>query len=346
MLTPLSMARLPTPLVHLERTSERLGLDVWVKRDDLSGFGLSGNKVRKLEYLLAEAREQGATAVITTGGIQSNHCRATAVAARQLGLAPHLLLRGTPPERERAASGADALDGNLLLDALLGAEITWTDAAGYARRTEKLEAMRLALADRGVVAAVIPEGGSNAVGALGFVAAGKELADQCAAQGVVPDTVVHATGSGGTLAGLAMAGLEAKVLGVAVCDDRAYFRRKVEEIAAEAQHRFGLDLPPAGSSWDAVEGFKGRGYGLTRPEELRELATLARQEGLLLDPCYTGKAFYALATLAREDRDQLGDTVVFWHTGGAFGLFGRGAELAAALDDHLQRTGVFGPAPT
>ena len=342
MLAPISLARTPTPLVPLRRASERLGVEVWVKRDDLTGAGLAGNKVRKLEYLLAEALEQGARAVVTTGGIQSNHCRATAVACRMLGLDPVLLLRGDQPVAPAARDDAGALDANLLLDAVLGAEVHWVDAAGYRQRDAHMARIAERLGADGRPAFVVPEGGSNATGSLGFVRAGEELADQARDAGLRFDSVVCATGSGGTLAGLAMAGLDATVWGVAVCDDRETFRHRVVSIADEATRRYGRTAPPPGDGWDVLEGFQGRGYGLTRPEELEELVRLAREEGILLDPVYTGKAWYGLVRTAREQPELLGRRVVFWHTGGLYGLFGRGPEFVSALEGDLEARGILG----
>ena len=316
---PLALARLPSPLQPLPGPSKRLGAEIWVKRDDLTGFGLSGNKVRKLDYLLADAAAQGADCVITTGGIQSNHCRATALAARMVGLRPVLLLRGQPP--------TDGWDGNLLIDGLLGAEIHWLTPEQYTRRDALMAEHAARLSADGATPYVIPEGGSSAVGALGFVRAGRELTLQATAAGVEFDTVICATGSGGTLAGLAMSGLAAQVIGVAVCDDRAYFRARVEQIAAESE-RLGLQLPQTG--WDVLEGFVGRGYAQSAPAELRSQISLARQTGLLLDPVYTGKAWFALEQTLKDSPRALGRRILFWHTGGLFGVFGRGQEYADA----------------
>ncbi|MEL6349448.1 MAG: pyridoxal-phosphate dependent enzyme, partial [Myxococcota bacterium] len=299
------------------------GVEIWLKRDDLTGLGLSGNKVRKLDFLLADAQQQQATAIITCGGIQSNHCRATAVACRQLGLRPVLVLRGTPPSGQH-------LDGNLLLNAMLGAEVRWITPDDYRhRRAAIMEELAAELRSRGERPYIVPEGGSNAVGAMGFVRAGQELSTQLTGLGLDVDAVICATGSGGTLAGLAMSGLRAEVVGVAVCDDRAYFRKIVEDIAAIAEERFNLSLPDTG--WDVLEGYQGRGYGLSRPEELRDQATMAEQEGIFLDPVYTGKAWHAISEMVRQDRRALGERVVLWHTGGLFGAFGRGADYHAAL---------------
>ena len=325
MIEPIELGWTPTPLEPLVGPSRRLGVELWVKRDDLTGMGLSGNKVRKLRFLFAEARRQGATSVITCGGIQSNHCRATAVAARRLGFRPILLLRGVPPDAART-------DGNLLLARMLGAEIHWTDHEGYRNRAERMAGIAAVLRANGERPYIIDEGGSSAVGSLGFVEAGRELARQCDSQGLAVDTVICAVGSGGTLAGLALAGLSARVLGIAVCDDRAHFVETVRRIGSAATERFGLELPPVGARWDVVEGYQGRGYGLSSPPELASQVRLCRDTGIFVDPVYTGKAWYALERMLTEDRTALGRRIVFWHTGGLFGLFGRGTELSQAAD--------------
>lgn len=329
MLRPLTLARLPTPIQPLPRASARLGAEIWVKRDDLTGGLLLGNKVRKLDYLMADALAQGARTVLTTGAITSNHARATAVAARELGLHPVLLLRGAAPT---------VPVGNLLLDALLGAEIHLVDAAGYARRDEILA--ELAASAPLQPAYVIPEGGSNGVGALGYVQAALELQLQCLREGLFFDTIVFPTGSGGTLAGLAAGGLQGFVMAVAVCDDAATFRARALAIGEELEVLCGRRVPAPGTGWDVIDRFKGLGYGLTRPEELAEAALLAREEGLIVDPVYTGKAWFALAEQLRENSGSLGRRVLFWHTGGAYGLFGREAELAGpdtANRLHIER---------
>lgn len=325
-LTPLGLSQLPTPLQRLGGPSERLGLDLWIKRDDLTGFGLSGNKVRKLDWLLAEAERQGATTVLTTGGIQSNHCRATVVAARQRGLRPVILLRGTPPDPER-------LSGNLLLDAVLGAEVHWCTPEEYRRRDAHLAALASALRSRGETPYVVPEGGSNAVGSLGFVAAAKEVQ----AQTTPPfDQVWCAVGSGGTLAGLALGFPKARVVGVAVCDDRATFRARVVGIGQKtAAWGHVLGAPgwhgAHGAGWDVLEGHQGPAYAQTTPSDLSTMVAFMRETGILLDPVYTGKAWCALEAAARQGALLPGSRVLFWHTGGAFGLFGRGGELVQAL---------------
>ena len=274
---------------------------------NLTGLGLSGNKVRKLEYLMARAREVGADTVVTTGGIQSNHARATAVAARMLGMHPVLLLRGDP---------SVVPEGNLLLDRLLGAEIHGCTAQEYRTRRDA----RMAELAAGRSALVIPEGGSNGLGALGFVRASEEVAEQ-APSGF--DAVFCAVGSGGTLAGLALGADIGPLHGVAVCDDRATFSAIVHRIAGEA----GRPLPAEGERWRVVEGYQGPGYGVATPEIWSTIARVARLEGMLLDPVYTGKAMHALVQEVAAGR--IRGRILFWHTGGAFGLFGRGSEVPA-----------------
>jgi len=314
MLPRLDLARLPTPIEPMARLSERLGCEVWIKRDDLTGFGLSGNKVRKLELLLAEAVESGADTVLTCGGMQSNHWRATALAARRLGLRPVLLLRGPPPA---------VPDGNLLIDRLLGADLRTCTAEEYRdSRDEILAGLAAEQVAQGRVPYVIPEGGSNALGSMAFVAAAHELASQTTDDF---DAIVVAVGSGGTLAGLVLGPTPGSVVGIPVCDDRATFVQRVAQIAPAAQRLGAPPLGDYGDGWSVVEGYQGRGYGLADRALWALIARVAREDGVLLDPTYTGKAMAGLVGEVTAGR--LGGRVLFWHTGGAFGLFGRGMEI-------------------
>lgn len=324
----LPLARLPTPFERLPRVGADLGLDLWVKRDDLTGTDLTGNKVRKLAFLAGEALERGSDTLLTCGAVTSNHARATAIVAARLGLASHLLLRG---------EDRDPPDGNLLLDRFVGAEITFFPPAEWKDRDLKLGALAERLRRAGRKPYVIPEGGSNALGSLGYVLAVKELLEQAQVLGVPIDHIVHATGSAGTTAGLALGCAvwgrpEIDVVGVAVCDDKPYFDRRVGEILDEAvgQWYVGLEVRER-ARWRIVEGHQGLGYAKTTPVELRALAEVARREGLLLDPVYTGKAFLGLLAEARAGRLAGPGATVFLHTGGLFGLFAFGREVIDAL---------------
>ena len=296
------LARLPTPLERFDHI--RPGGAVLVKRDDLTGTSLTGNKVRKLEYLLADARACGARQVLTCGGIQSNHCRATAIAAAQLGLGCVLFLRTAEP--------APAVStGNLRLARLVGSDVRFITPEQY---QERASLMRDAAGSDGYV---IPEGGSNALGSWGYIRAVDEMAAQW---GEPPSAVVCATGSGGTLAGLAI-GLRRRALniplyGVAVCDDAAYFTNVVDRISAEASDRWPALPRVRANEVTVVEGYKGRGYALSTAEEMSDIESVARRSGLILDPVYTGKAFRPLL----HDPDRFGPRPLFVHTGGIFGL--------------------------
>jgi D-cysteine desulfhydrase len=326
------LARAGTPLEPLPRTSTVIGVEVLVKRDDLTGAELSGNKVRKLEFLLAEAQDQGADTVITCGGEQSNHCRATALAAARVGLASRVVLRTDDP-----AAPPPPTD-NILLDRLAGATVRWISRPDWARRNAIMEEEAAVVRAAGGRPYVIPEGGSNAMGSWGYVACAAELADDLAALPARPTTIVCACGSGGTAAGLA---LGAKLVGltergvkfaaVNVCDDRDYFTRVITRICGEMTARWSLATSITAEELDIVDGHVGRGYAKSRPEELETIRDVCRRDGLVLDPVYTGKAFHGIAAEVARDRGRFGERIVFVHTGGIFGLFPAAAELAPLL---------------
>jgi D-cysteine desulfhydrase len=319
-------ARLPTPIDHARRLSQKLGVELLVKRDDLTGAALSGNKIRKLEFLFAEAVAQGCDTVITCGGEQSNHCRATALAAAELGLGSFLLLRTDDPKAPPTA------EANILLDKLAGATIRWVSRDEYKRRAQLFVEVQGHLAAQGKKAYVIPEGGSNALGAWGYVSCIEELAQEL---GDKPITIVYAAGSGGTGAGIILGikllKLPWRAVGVNVCDDREYFVAAIGEIVEQAIARWSLGVEFSRDEIEILDGYVGIGYAKSRPEELATLRDVARAEGLVLDPVYTGKAFHALATELARDKNAFGPRVLFIHTGGIFGLFPKAAELAPLL---------------
>jgi D-cysteine desulfhydrase len=321
----------PTPVEPLSRYGERFdGVDLWIKRDDLTGFELSGNKVRKLEFSMAAALEQSANAVVTCGGVNSNHCRATTFLARNLGLDVHLFLRtpdGQPPSR---------VQGNTLLNQIAGARIHWIDPDAYLERDQLMREFAGQQDRQGKRVFVIPEGASDALGALGFVSAAEELQQQLLAMDLNITHVVSALGSGGTIAGLS-AGRDAmgagwQTLGFAVCDDVPHFQKIISGIREDLR---AYGLPAFGESSNLVlnANYQGRGYGLTSRNELIEIAEFARSEGILLDPCYTGKALIGMNREIENGTIPRGSRVLFWHTGGALGNFSYEDDWRQALEN-------------
>ncbi len=313
----LPLARLPTPLERLDRLTDSWGgPSIWVKRDDLTGFGLSGNKVRKLEFHLAAAQDAGADTLVTTGAAQSNHCRATALAAAQTGFRTVLVLR-TPDGR-----APQNLEGNHLLDRLAGAEVRFVTPEEYDHRDEVLTAVAAELADRGSSPWIIPEGASDALGMWGFVTAMSELDAQLAGVGDVA-AVWHPASSGGTTAGLGWAadrmGLDVPVVGASIGDTVPDMRGRIERIWAEAVAAYGGPLPRP--SLELTDEHVGCGYGLTTDDELRVQAEATALTGLIFDPTYTGKAIVGLRREIDKGRFRPGESVVFWHTGGGFAVF-------------------------
>jgi len=320
-----ALARLPTPLVRLPRLSAEVGRELWCKRDDLTGAALSGNKVRKLEFLLGEAETRGCDTLITCGAVTSNHCRATAAAAAQRGLACHVVLRGAEPPRP---------DGNLLLMRLLGATTRFITAEAWLERDRILADEAARLTADGRTPYVSPRGGEQCHRRRRVSRGGGRAPPSGRRRGTSGSIASStAVGSGGTTAGLALgfSGTTTDVVGVAVCDDRAYFDNviaRIHEALAAAGH-----ARPGRPAWTILEGYKGQGYAETTREELAFLAHVARTDGLILDPVYTGKAFRALYDEAKAGRMSGDGVSVFLHTGGIFGLFSYAEPLAAAMPE-------------
>ena len=314
----ISLAHLPTPIHKLDKLTALLdGPEIYVKRDDLTGSGLSGNKVRKLEYLLADAIEENADTLITCGGIQSNHARATAIAAVQNGMRSVLVLRG---EREVP------YDGNVFLDKLVGADIRLVTGEQYALRIEQImEQVAGELREQGRRPYIIPEGGSNPIGVWGYIRASGEIRDQLEQMNLQVDVIVCAVGSGGALAGLLLGGklsdLGARMVGFNVCQTAQHFQGLIGRLVTETIEKYDLSVRIAPDEIILVDGYVGRGYALSRPEELELIRTVARGEGIFLDPVYTGKAIFGLADQIRQGRFRKGERILFLHTGGIYGLF-------------------------
>lgn len=308
------LAQLPTPLEPMDRFSEWLGGPrVLVKRDDLTGLALGGNKARKLEFLCGEAQAQGCDVLVTGGGAQSNHARMTAAAANRLGFDCHLAVGGKEP---------GLYSGNLLLDRVLGATLHFTGADSYYEVEAAIEAVAARLATDGRRPFAMPIGGASVTGAAAFAWAADELLTQVdeGGHGSV-EWIVVAGGSGGTHAGL-LAGLggRARVLGVDV-GTRPDLDDVIPRLAVEAAARAGRSAPNDELVLDHSRF--GDGYGAVTDGALEAIERVAGLEGIVLDPVYTGKAMAGLVAASREGRFGAGDNVVFWHTGGAIALFAR-----------------------
>ena len=305
----ISIGVFPTPVQKLESISRLLGTQVYVKRDDLTGLGLGGNKVRKLEYLLADAKAQGAEGVFTTGGAQSNHAMLTAAAARKLGMTPILILK---------KRGVTARQGNQLLEHLMGVDVRFMDTDDYADIYAEMDRVGKAL---GRPYYKIPCGGSNALGTLGYVDCAREIRDQ----GLHFDHLICAEGSGGTMAGLALGAKlylpGTRVTGMMVDSDP--FEEITVQLMREAAALLGADVQVSAEDFD-LRDLCGPGYAIPSQEGNAAVAMMAENEGLFLDPVYTGKAFAGLIAMAREGAFKPTDRVLFLHSGGAGGLFAVG----------------------
>jgi len=319
----ISLATLPTPFEPLPRLAQALGRDgraasIWIKRDDCTGFAGGGNKVRKLEYLVADALKEGADVLVTMGALQSNHARQTAAAAARSGLGCVLLLADTVAGRAESYRS----NGNLLLDRIFGAELRLL--APGADATTATEETLAELVAQGRRPYFIPVGGSNALGSLAYRDALAELAAQANALGRPIDHIVLPTGSGGThagiLAGVEQLGLPCRVHGISVSRSR---EQAGEIVSALVREIFVLEGRQRRTDTDLIidDTHVGPGYGQPTAAMVEAVELTARTEGILLDPVYTGKAMAGLMALVRNEVIAPGETAVFWHTGGAPGLF-------------------------
>ena len=310
MIPRIRFAHLPTPVESLPRLEKALdGPHLLVKRDDLTGLAFGGNKTRKLEFLVAEAQTAGADMLITAGALQSNHCRQTAAAAARFGFGCILVLVGEPPDRVSA---------NLLLDDLLGAQIIWTDKA---RRDEVLQATFDSAREQGKKPYLVPYGGSNSTGALGYTFAMEEFAGQ----GIHADWIIFASSSGGTQAGLVLGAhlfhFSGKILGISVDEPERILQARVAKLASDTSGRLGTHIEFAAEEVLVNADYAAPGYGVLTGAERDAIQLFAKYEGLLLDPVYTGRAAAGLLDLIRKGFFKKDETVLFWHTGGQPALF-------------------------
>lgn len=303
----------PTPIEPLERLSKYLGgPELWIKRDDQSGLATGGNKTRKLEFLVADAVAHGADHLVTTGAPQSNHARQTAAAAARLGLGCSLVLRGPKP---------DTFTGNLLLDELLGAHVYWSDTRDC---TEPIGRVMAELRAIGRHPYLIPLGGSNVIGATGYVLAMQELMEQISAAHLNFDFIVFASSSGGTQAGVALGarafGYRGSVLGISVDHPADSLKTQVAALATATATHLGLDALSVAEMVNVNDDYLGDGYAQVGETEREAIKIMAQVEGILLDPVYTGRAFGGLIDLIRWGAFTRGQRVLFWHTGGTAAL--------------------------
>lgn len=311
-----SLGHLPTPLEPLTRLSKELGgPNIWVKRDDCTGLATGGNKTRKLEYLLAEAQAQSATDIITFGAVQSNHARQTAAACARLGLPCHLVLTEQVAWKHRAYATA----GNVMLDHLFDARVHIMPTAAASDFTHEL---RSKLEAQGRRPYLIPAGGSNATGALGYVRCAAELIVDCDRMGIKPSHVVHASSSAGTQAGLvygfARAGVDMAVHGINVYHEKlSDLESRILKIVGDLVSRHGpADIP----SIKLTDRYRGKGYGFPTDATIDAIRLLARLEGLIFDPVYSGKAATALIDLVSVGQFRDAQDVILIHTGGVASL--------------------------
>lgn len=303
---------LPTPLYKLENLSRELGKNIYIKRDDMIGVALGGNKVRKLEFLLADARDKGADVVLTAGGPQSNHAMLTAACAARLGMRSILVLK----------KRGELTGGNLILDGIYGAQVRFVDTDTYDDVYAEMERIMEALRREGRTPYFIPVGGSVPLGSLGYVNCAREIANQAQELGVEFDSIVSATGSGGTYAGLTYGAKlflpGTRSVGIGVCDD------PFEDIAYDLMN--GLkELLESGVPVERedihIRFHIGPGYAVPSPEGCAAVRRLARAEGILVDPVYTGKALAGFLQLLEEGYFDGEENILFVHTGGAGALF-------------------------
>lgn len=315
------LGHLPTPLEPMDRLSELLGGPrLWVKRDDCTGLSTGGNKTRKLEYLMADAQKLGADTVITQGATQSNHARQTAAAAAKLGMKCHILLE------DRTGSNDDQynLNGNVLLDRLHGAPVS--KIAGGTDMAGEMKKLANSLNADGAKCYIIPGGGSNEIGALGYVNCARELTEQAAEMGLKIDALVHATGSSGTQAGLVvgLAAIKSEIhlLGIGVRAPKEKQEQMVYDLAVKTANHLGMDAGIERKNVRAICDYVGPGYGLPTQGMRDAIKLLAQTEGLLFDPVYSGKGLDGLIDQIKQGYFDGMENVVFLHTGGSAALFG------------------------
>jgi D-cysteine desulfhydrase family pyridoxal phosphate-dependent enzyme len=315
----LTMAQLPTPLEEAPRLSAALGgTRILFKRDDLTGSGLGGNKVRKLEFIIARALQEGADTLIICGGFQSNLARIAAAMAARVGMTAELVLGGLPDEPRPAV-------GNLLLDSLLGANVTYVDTVPRWEFGDSIERVAETVRKRGGTPFLVSLGGSGPEGIAAYVCASLELKEQLASRNVAPQRLVVGVGSGGTYSGLVLGqmnlGMSYRVTGISVSRTREFLVDKIPEFAREAAAELGLSHSPQAADVEVYDEYIGDSYGALTDSCSEAIRLTASKEGVILDPVYSGKAMAGLIGLIRTGVIGRDETVIFLHTGGQPALF-------------------------
>ena len=311
----IQLANLPTKIEKLKNLSKDLGKNIYIKRDDQTGVEISGNKVRKLEFALKEALDDGCDFLITCGGIQSNHARATAAVAANYNMGSYLVLRGKEDSE---------LEGNLFLDRILGAKIKYITPDEYMHnRTDIMKDIKEELSKQGHKAYIIPEGASNGIGSFGYIKAIEEIMLQEKGLGVKFDAIVATVGSGGTYAGLYYGNKvkenNSTIYGVNICDNSEYFKEIVKNLIDEIKSYTKIDIQVNKEEIDIIDGYGGLGYAISQQKEIDFIKYFAKLEGIILDPVYTGKAMYGLVEEIKKGSFDKHNNILFIHTGGLYG---------------------------
>ncbi len=309
------IGNLPTPVEKIPRLAAKLGVrELWIKRDDLTGLALGGNKTRKLEYLIADALSHGAKTLVTAGAAQSNHCRQTAAVAAKFGLGCVLVLAGEPPKR---------YSGNILLDTLLGAEIVWCQQD---QREQKMQEVYQRLWQDGRRPYLIPYGGSNSLGALAYAQAMDEFANQ----GIDVDWIILPSSSGGTQAGMVLGkhlcGIGGQILGISVDLPSYELQHRIYGLIQETIDAHSLSISVRVDEVLVNDSYIGEGYGIPSQGDLQAIQDFALLEGILLDPVYTGRAAAGMIDLIKKGIISADSSILFWHTGGTPALFAEAYE--------------------
>ncbi len=312
----LNVANLPTPIHKLEKLSAQYGKNLYIKRDDFTGSEWSGNKIRKLEYAVQEALNQSAKVLITCGGLQSNHARATVAIARTLGLKTHLVLRGEK---------TDSPEGNLFLDMLYGTEVSYLSPDAFNENyLTFMDELKANYDAKGQHAYIIPMGASNGIGTFGYYNCYQEICTQESEMGVKFDAICTAIGSGGTYGGLFLGNLFSEtprqIAGFNISATPEYFRPEISRIVRDSMAYMGTNQAFNESDICIYGGYEGIGYALTQPDELEFIKEIAALEGIILDPVYTGKAFRGFLSEIKKGAFKNCDSLLFIHTGGLHGL--------------------------